>query len=381
MGIEQGREAVGAFLFGGEGNEGRELPRPAFSENNAPVFFACDANYFPYALVAAASIVDNGTADHNYDVIILCDGPTPGQIAAFESWKIDKPNCAIRIFDIKRFLKHGCVQLHVDGHVSEAAYYRIFAPSLFLHYDKILYLDSDLVLLGDVAPLLAERLGENLLGACCDYNVSQSCLRNFEDCRYIHTLGVVPDEYFNSGVLLLNLRMMREENTEEKILSVMRGTPKPRWHDQDILNKALKGRVCFLDSRWNFHEWMLDPEEGSQQWLHASEEFKKCVRNKREDVRVLHYITAVKPWSWNYFGGCDSFFWKYAGQTPLFEDISTLCSAKRTKIRLLRELVKTLIGVLKYRVKSIFPRWSGKENQCKLESRRKKLCCILKELL
>lgn len=114
---------------------------------------------------------------------------------------------------------------------------------MFPELDKILYLDGDILVFDDLMQLWQIPLGDNLLAAVRDMEGEIRGKRHESvGCQY----------YFNSGVLLLNLKRMREEEVLPKLIQSRQSAP-PTWElpDQDPLNKVCDGRVLFLPPRYN----------------------------------------------------------------------------------------------------------------------------------
>ena len=172
-----------------------------------PIFFATDDNYIPYLDVAILSLIKNASRDFSYRIIVLNTGIAPDNIATVK--QNECPGFAIDFADISESIQD--IQSHFKNvyHFSLASYYRLFIASLFPQYDKILYLDCDLVVLGDIAKLYHTDLGENILGAVVDQYVSVT--PEFREYAQ-NAVGVDPDKYINTGVLAIDLDAFRKSN-------------------------------------------------------------------------------------------------------------------------------------------------------------------------
>ena len=104
------------------------------------------------------------------------------------------------------------------------AYARLLAPSLFPRHSRIVYLDADTVLYADVAELYDTDLCGAAVGAVRDTAVLSSLVAGYprRQLRKLQPLGLHdPFHYFNSGVLVLDLDRMREEDAEVRLLHVI----------------------------------------------------------------------------------------------------------------------------------------------------------------
>jgi lipopolysaccharide biosynthesis glycosyltransferase len=173
------------------------------------------------------------------------------------------------------------------GFIGKATWYRIYLPELHPDLDRILFLDSDLLVLDSLAPLWATDLDDEWLAAVTNV---------FQDDHLGHpaALGIPPTQkYFNAGVLLLNLAQMRSDRCTEALRSyaVAKGE-ELMWRDQDALNVVLGSRRLELHPRWNLmNSITLFPR--------ALEVFgAEAVAEARADPAIRHFEGpgANKPW-------------------------------------------------------------------------------------
>jgi lipopolysaccharide biosynthesis glycosyltransferase len=154
------------------------------------------------------------------------------------------------------------------GHVSREAFYRISIPDLLdKSIKKVIYLDSDLIIKGDLSELWEdEQLEKHFLGAVEDP---------------VEFAGIkLPRgyKYFNSGVLLMNLRKWRKYNISNKVLLFINKYPgKIMWWDQDALNAILYNKWFPLDYKWNYQVFQMGHLDISP--------------------KIIHFNTDVKPWN------------------------------------------------------------------------------------
>ena len=110
-------------------------------------------------------------------------------------------------------------KLYTRDYYTKTTYFRLFIPNLYPQYDKAIYLDSDIVVLGDIAKLYNEDIGDNLVAAVPD-NVIQTN-KVFQD--YVErVVGIATyKNYFNAGMLLMNLDEMRKFDFQNKFLYLL----------------------------------------------------------------------------------------------------------------------------------------------------------------
>ena len=175
----------------------------------------------------------------------------------------------------------------VFGHITLAAYFRLLLPAALPHaVEKVLYLDSDLIVVDSLRDLWESSLGESSIAAVEEHN------QDFDRRR----LGLAEGSLvFNSGVMLIDLKCWRRENILASGLEFARTHPERIKHwDQDVLNALLETRWHRLDWRWNAlpHLWMqsmyADPATPLGQQAEAV----------RARPAVIHFAGSgiAKPW-------------------------------------------------------------------------------------
>ena len=137
--------------------------------------------------------------------------------------------------------------LRATGPFPVVVWYRTALAETLADVDRVLYLDSDLLVLDSLEPLWETELGDNLVGAVTNVFPDRELAG-----RHCEALGIEPSRYFNSGVLLLDLAGMRTERSSERIRDfARRHAERIVFPDQDALNGALGERRLALDPRWN----------------------------------------------------------------------------------------------------------------------------------
>jgi len=260
-----------------------------------PIFFSADDNYIPYLDVAIASLIDNASRDYRYRIIVLNTGLCPENMTKVKQNECD--GFVIDFIDISKNLEK--VKSHFKNvyHFSIVTYYRLFIASLFPEYERIVYLDCDLVVLGDVSRLYHVPMGANILAAAPEQFVrSTPAFRHYADAA----LGVDPDEYVNAGVLVINLREFRRNRIEEKFVELITQYDFDLLDpDQAYLNYLCRGKIFTLPNGWNKEPMPL-----------------VCEGEKN----IVHYALYKKPWQYDdVIDG--EFFWHYAEKSPFYPQI------------------------------------------------------------
>ena len=162
-----------------------------------------------------------------------------------------------------------------DKRVGVSAYYRLKLSSLTT-VEKIIYLDSDLVVLSDIKELWNYDIKNSLIAAVEDkYSALMTCHANLGE----------DDIYFNSGVMVLNLKKFREQKTEEELFKKL-SEENNDYSDQDVLNDICRNQILYLPLKYNLMLTTDDPNS----FPSRKEEYNKALKTPF----ILHY--AIKPW-------------------------------------------------------------------------------------
>lgn len=178
------------------------------------------------------------------------------------------------------------------GHVTIAAYYRLLIPYLLPRsIEKVIYLDCDLILKEDLNNLWKIGIDNQYLFAVQD----MLCPLVSNGLKTYQELQISPDTpYFNSGVMILNLKKWREDDISFKVINYLEESGRRlRYWDQDGLNAILAGRWGKLDPRWN----QLPNKFSSWQESHFSEEVYHQVM---EAPYLIHFASDDKPWRFKF---------------------------------------------------------------------------------
>ena len=173
---------------------------------------------------------------------------------------------------------------YTDARYSEAASFRLLLPELLPDYEKILYLDCDVVVRQDMGALYRNTdLEDNYLAAVYEAPIEGQADR-------IRALGCIPGQYFNSDMLLMNLKQMREEKVSARLLKACE-KDYMEFPDQDALIQVCQGRVLPLCPVYNgIRTFFLPQYKNDFCEVYAVELWQKVQKEGS-----IHY-TGNKPW-------------------------------------------------------------------------------------
>jgi lipopolysaccharide biosynthesis glycosyltransferase len=289
---------------------------PAFDRNNVAVCIVSSDEYAPFASVVIQSLIYNSTPDNNYDVVLLSDDMLMRNRWRIESQADGHDNVSIRIIDISEIVKE--FNFYTWAHFTSKTYYRLLTPDLFSAYDKIIYLDSDIVVNQDIAELYKTDLEGYLLAAAYDTHVVSYCTQDppLEQRDYnIKTLKMEePEQYFQAGVSLFNVKAYHE-NYESGYLITQGAEHQLRWLDQDLLNMLFYGKIKRLPNKWNVMVANVMPYVDE---YYLKSDLRKEYYEARRNPGIIHYVGRAIPC---YTDKPDlyEYYWQYARQTPFYE--------------------------------------------------------------
>lgn len=267
-----------------------------------PVFFAADDNYAPFLSIAVASLLDNCNKNKFYKIHIIHDNMSLENMKKIK--KLEKPYSQIIFNSIGNKLEF--IGDNLDNRLRPdiftlTIYFRLFIPEIFKEYDKAIYIDSDIVVNGDISNLYDIDLENNYIGGCRDKSIVG--IKEFEN-YFTKGVGINYTDYINSGVLLLNMKELRNKKLSEKFLYLFN-----KYHfenvdpDQAYLNFLCNGKIKYLDNSWN-----------------AMPNVKGEVL---EHPNIIHYNLFFKPWHYDNIT-YENYFWKYAKESNFYEKINEI---------------------------------------------------------
>ncbi len=260
-------------------------------KNQINILVTLDENYIPYLNVMLKSLLDSNR-DCCFDVYLLHSAISD---KAVESTKnilgSDSVLHMVKATDI------GLDDAPTTARYPQEIYYRIFAAKYLPDtIDKILYLDPDLIVNGSLKELYNTNL-DNYYFAAASH--TGPVLRKFNEIR----LDMDEDApYINSGVMLMNLKRLREEQNYNDVFEFIdKRKMLLMLPDQDIISALYGSKILALDSfKYNMTERLFR--------LHAPFEKDLDLDWVRNNSIIIHYCGKNKPWKDNYLGQLDVFY-------------------------------------------------------------------------
>ena len=281
------------------------------NKKEIPIFFASDDNYLPFLDVTLVSLLENASKDYFYSIHILNTG-----LNEFGKQKIrrhESENVSVSFVNASKYLGDLHKKLKNVYHFSLATYYRLFIEGMFPHYKKILYLDCDIAVLGDISELYNTDLEGKMIGAVREGFIANT--REFSEYAE-KAVGVSSKDYFNAGILVIDLDKFRENQVEKRFTELLCkynfDTIDP---DQAYLNYFCRGKVKYLQTGWNK---------------------TPAYKEYEGKLNIVHYALAEKPWNTDVPYG--EFFWHYAKKSSFYKKILSIKNSYTDEQRLAKEL-------------------------------------------
>lgn len=269
--------------------------------NTINIAFCINNGYVPQLLTVLTSVMKNTTRDvHAYIFSSDLDGISRAMITKLNS-AFNKLHVSIVPVNSDELNK---LPRNID-YISAETYYRYLIADFLPDLSKILYMDADIIVNGDLGPLYDMDISDNYIAGAHDAYIA--------DINHKPTIGFKDsDLYVNAGVLLMNLERIRADKMGQKWLDATTElTDKIKFQDQDVINITCHGKIAQFDSIYNYtsHNILTEPKK-----------FRRAI--------IIHYTGPNKPWRHDSKHKMKSVWIKYDKQ-------KTKIMAKKIKVALL----------------------------------------------
>ena len=273
---------------------------------------ASSREYLYPAKVMLYSLLINNDCEIN--VYFLASALQDEAFNELESYlKKISPKCVLYPIKVD---KNVFAELPMWGHFSVETYYRILVLKLLPEsVDRVLFLDADLLITGNIENFYNQDFYDNLVIACKDRTISG----NLEFYKKLD----FPDYYLyiNAGTLLYDIKEIRKLYPWETILKfIAEKKDSIQWLDQDIVNMFFHKKIKVCE---NFYNEQVPPIVSRAEELAV-----------RKTAKIIHYCSYRKPWDSSYAGIMGDIWWSYAvnaGYTVEYEKFKKKSIDKRVK--------------------------------------------------
>ena len=257
------------------------------------VVYACDDNYTLPLCCSIKSILSNANQQDKYMIYILNNPDNLSQEKKELIMQLETENCSIKFISADKKLFEKFSISNDCQHTTIETYYRFVLATTLKDVDKVIYIDCDTTVLTDLSDLYNINIEHKYLAACDDF----SC-KSFKQRLGLNT-------YVNAGVMLFNLKKIREDNIEPKLfeyaLSHKNSIP---FQDQDVMNVVFQDGIEKIDNSWN------------TQIAYYSLCDNYRINQIQQNAKIIHYICEIKPWQYEYKALFKILFFKYFEELP-----------------------------------------------------------------
>lgn len=262
------------------------------------IVFAIDNNYVQHLSVALVSLLDNNS-DLSFRIYIISSGLSKKSVENID--KISRRyDCEVKNITVSDDLFVTLATAH--PFYPKGTYYRLLIPEL-IDEEKVLYLDSDIVVNGSIKGLYNQNIGESYVCAIEDPGFDRHS-----------QLKMNPQSvYFNSGMMLINLSKWKRDGIQKKVIDFIENNQDVIYFpDQCGLNAVING------------QWKKVPLKYNQQSSIFSKDFEKkfdCfnpeeLAEAKETPVIIHYTSGSKPWHYKNRHPYKRRYWDYIKMTP-----------------------------------------------------------------
>jgi len=260
------------------------------------ILFSTDKNYFMPMVVSIVSILENNK-DSNLNIYILSNF-------------LEEDQKEVLVVLEKKYNQKICLIIIESEYFDEAptlrwtkeAYYRLLVgEKLPASVNRIIYLDCDTIVNGELKSFYYSDLGVYLMGALCEgNNINQRV-----------SLGLSPiGDYYQSGVILMDLNKCRDKLKYNDIITVLKRIKDSMIAvDQDIINVIFDGKIKKIDKIFN------NCEITNYYGNNLNRLLNRINKNIFNETVIFHYATG-KPWNNLYPGSCENLWYKYLKLSP-----------------------------------------------------------------
>lgn len=288
---------------------------------NCPVAIAliCDDCYVTPTCVVIQSLIETKKAQTVYDIHIICASLSEENANIFLQFNSSTVHIHIVYQDANLLASLHTFDENSYCVATPAALLKFMLPTLLDSYEKVLYLDGDILVREDLSDLFATNLGNAYLAAVIDSGIMYSHNKFIDQVQ----------NYFNSGVMLINLAQMRHDGLTEKLIQAKADMQDSSLMDQNVFNCVCVGKVVYLPIRYNFlpinllraaGKWSLNQLNQIYGTSYVSES------SLFQDAAIIHFASKDKPWKDDSVAFADDWFQCYWA-APLSHTLSRSQSA------------------------------------------------------
>ena len=291
------------------------------------VLLTFNDKYAPHAAVVMESIIRNAAGRVGFIIMHYENDLNADMQNTFKKHFGERVE-SLEFRSVGERMKQHFASVQYASYLSVNAFLRLLSPDVLQNENTVLYLDCDLIVLGDIIQLMQLTDPSYAVNAVPEHKPSPRIsvleakpVKTEQERGALHIehnqmvrkrqLGMSPESaYFNTGVMIMNLKLWREEALFDRILEFIGSHCVLYSGDQDALNGVLDGNFGELPLAWNVHPYVKSLNEYSS--TYSSSELYEA----REHPQIIHFA-GYKAWEYRYENEQEKqLYWQYRSFTP-----------------------------------------------------------------
>lgn len=255
--------------------------------------FLTDENFIMQTGVAIHSIIESKNENTQIDIFVIA-AECSEKAAILKQMETEDVRITIREASLENY--RDVKQL---AHIPIACLLKFNICDLIPEYDKLLYLDGDIVVRGDLSEAYNFNLGEYYLAAVPS----------------VDNLAQPDKKFIDAGVVLFDAKKMREEKMAEKLVAARKGLGDRGSMDQQTFNLIMSKETTFLPCVYNC---VANRFVGASAKSYPIEKMNKLFKTNYathkemiDSAVIIHFATGEKPWKYKYVACADEWYNKY----------------------------------------------------------------------
>lgn len=263
-----------------------------------PIVFCADGKFIPHAMTTMLSVLKTNQ-EYSFQFYLLGN-------QLLESQEKTISNTVESLGSSFEFIKledDAFENFPIPHHFSKANYYRLLIPELLPFAKKVIYLDADIIVVSSMREFLNFDLKDQVLAAVADPIYKWKAELGMKDSAY----------YFNSGVMLINLEIWKEQDITNRAFEFIHAHPERiRFVDQCALNGVIDGDYLELPPKFNQQAILYREgfDFGETNW--TNEQISEAMNTPI----LIHYTGPSKPWEYNSNHPRKSDYWEVQKDSP-----------------------------------------------------------------
>lgn len=245
--------------------------------------------------IAIYSLLKHRAPSTYYVIYILDDGISESDREKIRTLQSSE-GCEVHFLPVND-LSYSLISHQKPSHVSSTTYARFYLPDILSEEDLVLYIDIDVLIMDDLSPLFNESF-EKSIWAKVVFEIQDTGWDSLKKSLSIPSKAL----YFNAGVLMMNLKEMRNNDFFAKCMDfIQKHKDELQYGDQDVLNGVLYDKVQGVNPRYNWatrntRRTLCLPSP--PYWGNYE---KRVAQEAATFPAIIHFVGKYKPTNYSYY--------------------------------------------------------------------------------